>query len=75
MKLSIPIVPTYIQGTFQALPKGKHFPQRYSIKVTFGSPIEYDLYSFSDNFGSNRKIYQSIVQDVYAAIKELRANS
>ncbi|WP_159460613.1 hypothetical protein [Calothrix rhizosoleniae] len=57
------------------MPKGKHFPKRYSITVTFGSPLEYDRYSSLDSSSSDRKLYQSIVQDVYVAIKELRANS
>lgn len=73
IKLNVPIVPTYIQGTFQALPKGKRFPKKCSLEVTFGSPLESDRYLSLDNSCSDRYIYQSIARDVYVAIGQLQS--
>jgi 1-acyl-sn-glycerol-3-phosphate acyltransferase len=34
--LDIPLVPVYIDGAFNALPRGKFFPNLNRIRVTFG---------------------------------------
>ena len=34
-----PIIPTYINGTYHALPKGRNLPRKSRIQVTFGKPI------------------------------------
>lgn len=34
-----PIVPAYIKGAYNALPKGKHVPSSQKISVKFGTPI------------------------------------
>lgn len=71
MRLKAPIVPVYIQGAFEALPKGRHLPKKYAITVIFGSPIECDRYS-SDNSKSDRTIYQTMARDVYLALQKLK---
>lgn len=40
LRLEVPIVPVYISGAYQALPKGQWQPQRHPISVTFGATIE-----------------------------------
>lgn len=40
--LELPIVPVHINGTFQALKKGRIIPRATNIKVTFGAPILLD---------------------------------
>lgn len=41
----VPVIPAYIDGTFQAWPKGKLFPRRHPTSVTYGPPIDLeDLY-------------------------------
>ena len=37
--LKLPIVPAYIQGTFEAMPKGNNFIKPKKINVSFGDPI------------------------------------
>jgi len=41
-ELKIPIVPVYINGTYQSLCKGKNFPRRSQITITIGNPIYFD---------------------------------
>ena len=40
MHYPVLIVPTWIDGTFEALPAGKMIPRRRKITVSFGEPIE-----------------------------------
>ncbi len=46
VELNAPVVPTLIEGTFEALPRGARFPKLTKIKLTFGKsfrPTELDL--------------------------------
>ena len=36
---TISVVPTWIEGTYAALPKGAHWPHRQPVIVTFGTPL------------------------------------
>jgi long-chain acyl-CoA synthetase len=35
------VVPTYISGTFEAMPRGRSLPRPHRITVTFGTPIRF----------------------------------
>jgi len=39
MKSDVPVVPVYIDGTGNILPKGKNWPKRSRCAVVFGSPL------------------------------------
>lgn len=75
LKLNVPIVPVYIQGTYQALPKGRWFPRQYPIRICFGPPLPIADYKSKQGTVRNREIYQQIVGDVRAAIEQLQNNS
>ena len=72
MKLNVPIIPAYVRGTYEAMPKDKHFPKKFPVRVTFGFPLEFDRDRLSNNSISDRIIYQNIVRDVYAAVQKLK---
>jgi len=36
---NVPIIPTYIDGTYHALPKGKNMPKKHPIRIVFGEPL------------------------------------
>ena len=38
-ELNIPVVPVYIKGSHQALPRGARFPRIHPIKIIFGNPV------------------------------------
>lgn len=67
-----PIIPTYIDGAYQALPKGKHLPRRKSIKVVFGEPMT--LHSSEGGATINHEAYRAFVDEVRGRIEELRVN-
>jgi long-chain acyl-CoA synthetase len=35
-----PVVPVHIQGTFEALPRGRRWPRRHTVTVVFGAPVD-----------------------------------
>jgi long-chain acyl-CoA synthetase len=72
LKLGVPIVPAYIAGSYQALPKGQRFPRRCSINVTFGKLLGIESYPVGEGRASNRQLYQEIADDVRSAIVNLQ---
>jgi long-chain acyl-CoA synthetase len=40
LELGVPVVPTCIEGTHAAMPKGARFPRRRPVRVTFGDPVD-----------------------------------
>ena len=40
-KSRMPIIPAFIKGTSESLPKGKIFPKRHKCTVIFGDPVSY----------------------------------
>ncbi len=48
-ELNVPIVPVYIDGAYEALPRGRFFPKfRAPINVNFLSPVEPKNFSYDD---------------------------
>jgi 1-acyl-sn-glycerol-3-phosphate acyltransferase len=69
LRLQVPIVPVYIDGAYQALPKGKLFPRSHPIRVTFGKPIEFT----ADQTLITGERCQGIADQVRSAMIQLRA--
>ncbi len=40
-EIQTPVIPTYLKGTYDSLPKSRFFPRRKRITVVFGSPVRY----------------------------------
>lgn len=73
-ELNVPVLPVYIRGAYEALPKGAMFPVPRPIEVRFGNPIiPQDYKKFKDKI-PNYKIYQKIIEElrkrVVALMKE-----
>jgi len=73
IETGVPIVPTLIEGTFEALPKGKLIPMRSKIKVTFGEPVKVDMFvsdkQMFDDTVERRKLYQQVTEEVRQRIE------
>lgn len=39
MDAGVPIVPSYVEGMFEIMPRGRRIPRPGSVTVTFGSPL------------------------------------
>ncbi len=42
---NVPIIPAYIEGTYDALPKGRNFPKKHPVRIVFGEPLTFDMQS------------------------------
>jgi len=58
-----PVIPAYISGTFEALPKGRIFPSGIPISVTIGDPLSFQ------SLESNEENWPVIARKVEAAVK------
>lgn len=72
LKLRVPILPVLIEGTFEALPKGKLIPRRHSIRVVFGSVLDPVKHRTKREVQSEREICQAIATEVEQKIQGLR---
>lgn len=63
-----PVVPIYIAGSEQALPRGRAVPRPGKIRVSFGLPLTFKR--ASDDEGKER--YRQATQEMMRAIAQLR---
>ena len=69
-----PIIPTYINGTYHALPKGRNLPRKSRIRVTFGKPIVpsgYGIGEMGATSGLEQETYRKLADAVKAEIEAL----
>lgn len=53
-ELNLPIVPAYISGSFEAMPKGVIFIRKHKISLTFGDPINLSDFIKQENINPRR---------------------
>ncbi|MSP78086.1 MAG: NAD-dependent epimerase/dehydratase family protein [Dehalococcoidia bacterium] len=68
----VPVLPAYISGTYQSLPKGKGWPARHHVHVRFGPPIIATTASNSDE--SPTDLVRRLTADVQRAVEALAAH-
>lgn len=61
VKLGVPVIPVFVKGTREALPKGAKFFRRHKICVSFGEQI----------FIERRMPYQNIARKIMEEIRRL----
>jgi len=71
--LDMSILPAYIEGTHQSLPKGKLIPKRGKIKVIIGKPIDIKQY-FNDNVFDAQQKKSFNTADYHAFMNILKNN-
>jgi long-chain acyl-CoA synthetase len=71
VELGLPIIPTAIQGTYHALPKGRLLPRRHPIRVAFGPPVLSGPLDGGDERTSYER-YRDVVDRVREAVQALR---
>ena len=71
LELNVPVVPTYIKGSFQALPRGAIRPKFIEMKIIFGKPL------YPSDLDISRKPegldeYQFFVNELKERVKRLK---
>jgi long-chain acyl-CoA synthetase len=72
LELGVPIVPAYIRGTYNALPKGRNLPRRHPIEVVFDTPIDMAAYQDRKGRETNYDLYREITQQARLTIEQIR---
>jgi len=68
-RAKVPVIPVYLEGTNNALPRGSSMVRLAKITVSFGKPINMDVYR---NNEASREIYSKIGEDIMSGITELK---
>jgi 1-acyl-sn-glycerol-3-phosphate acyltransferase len=68
-KAGVPVVPAYVDGSFEAFPKGAKKIKRGHVRIFFGMPIRPDEIGA---LGTTRESYEEIGRLVMSRIAELR---
>lgn len=79
IETGVPVVPVLIEGTFDALPKGRLLPRKSKVQVTFGEPVRVEMFvaekqfASKDNPAERRKLYQQFAEEVRKRIEQLQS--
>ncbi len=72
LELNIPVIPAYIEGSFEALPRRAKWPKFKQIKVVFGKPLfPYNADMSKKPAGTDN--YQFFVNELKERVKSLRS--
>ena len=69
--MDVPILPVYIKGAYEALPKGALLPVPRSVEIRFSNPIMPQDYRELKGKIPNYEIYQRITEKLRKQIVEL----
>ena len=67
IKSGVPVIPAFISGTYEALPKGAKIPKFSKIKVIFGKPITFKTM----NEKATKKGIVDVTRQIMEQIEEL----
>ena len=63
-----PVVPAYVSGTLEALPKGATWPRRSQVSVSFGPALHFEARTGADR----KERYRVAAEDMMRGIAQLR---
>jgi len=67
-----PVVPAYIDGTFEALPRGAARPKLTRVTVSFGPPVNLTRYR---RMPAAKETYAAVADEIMACVAALRERS
>ena len=70
-ELNIPLIPVYIKGSFEALPRAAKRPKFREIKVSFGKPLYPSDVDMSQKPGGSDE-YQFFVNELRKKVEGLK---
>ena len=69
----VPIIPTYIQGAYEVLPKGKNIPKKHPIRIVFGEPLLFDVNQEPGGTADKYKMFLTELENRVAKLEETLA--
>ena len=67
----VPVIPAYIKGTYQALPKGRNLPKKHPIQIVFGEPLLLKVSQEPGDIAANPERYQQFLETLQNRVAEL----
>ena len=67
----VPIIPAYIKGTYQALPKGQNLPKKHPIQIAFGEPLLFEVSQTPEDITENSETYQKFLTELENRVAKL----
>lgn len=64
----VPVIPAYVSGTYQSLPKGRSFPQPRRVRIRFGPPIRVEPTSDGEHVSELARQLTAQVQQAVASL-------
>ena len=64
----VPVVPVWISGTYEAMPRGQRRLRRHPVTITFGESIDADTLRYR---GEGREPYERISAALHDRVAEL----
>lgn len=68
-KTMVPVIPAYVEGSFDALPRGLNTIERHPVTVYIGKPVRFDESYFT---AKDKDAYQRISEEIMRRIGELK---
>jgi long-chain acyl-CoA synthetase len=71
LELNLPVIPAYIKGAFDVLPRGKKWPKFCEVKIIFGKPVypsDLNLSQKTDDIDN----YQFFVNELREKVRQLK---
>jgi 1-acyl-sn-glycerol-3-phosphate acyltransferase len=78
VETGVPVVPALIEGTYEAMPKGRLLPRKSKIRVTFAEPVKVEMFTAAKQFEldsaptERRQLYQQLTDEVRQRIERLQ---
>ena len=71
VELDVPIVPVFLRGTFESLPKGKLLPRPKRIDVAVGKPVDFSALKQLRGSASAAELYKRAANELRARVEML----
>ena len=68
----VPIIPTYIQGAYDVLPKGQNIPKKHPIRIVFGEPLIFDVNREHGEIVDNVEKYKMFLTELENRVAKLQ---
>jgi len=68
-RAAVPVIPVYLDGVFQVLPKGQRWPTRHRVDMTYGAPMMVEVDEGAREFNSRIEAAVRALADERAAAK------
>ncbi len=68
----VPIIPTYIQGAYEVLPKGQNFPRKHPIQIVFGEPLLFEVNKNPGDAVDNTGKYKTFLTELENRVEKLK---